>query len=71
MCCGTLTNVEIKDDGSYTSWTSFSDNGDGYYSFDNNGNAFSTPLDVRLTNSLGEQLEIYDNCGKDFEIIFS
>eukprot|EP01084_Bolivina_argentea_P103819 185939_1 len=59
-CCGTVSNVTIKDNVNYISWYRYTDNSIGYWSFDNNGNSFTTPISVQITNSNGQIIVVDD-----------
>jgi len=58
--CGSITNVEIRDCCSYSSWYGYSTYNHGYYAFNNNGNEFKPNIDVRITNSAGQKLVLND-----------
>merc|ERR1712212_38718 len=47
--CGSINNVEITDDNNYMgTWIAYTSNEYGYYSFDDQGFVFTTPLTVRI-----------------------
>ena len=58
-CGGSITKIEIKDNNAYTSWYANNPtyNQWGYYGFDNNGNAFTTPISIRITRTHNSETE--------------
>jgi len=67
-----LSNVEIQDNGSYSSWYSFTDNTDGYYAFDSDYGIFALPISVRLTDNQNNTIIVSDiitsfNAGDEFD----
>ncbi len=59
LCCGTVTQVEVKDKANYQSFIS-GETQHGYWYFDNQGSQFTAPITVRVTNSNNEILTFTD-----------